>query len=247
MKALILAAGYATRLYPLTKEYPKPLLLVKNRPIIEYSIDKLSGLRNIDEIIIVTNSKFHPLFKEWRKTLKGIKKKIRLVDDLTKSKDDRRGAIGDMHFVIQSLRVKDDLIVIGGDNIFDAELERFFSFTKKHLLNPVIGVYDVKRKTSAAHYGVIKLDKDKRIIDFKEKPQNPDSTLVAMCLYYFPKKKVCLVKEYMDTRAGSYDAIGLYIDWLRKKEFVYGFVFKGSWYDIGQHKALRDAEQYFPD
>src|SRR3989338_6754204 len=129
MKALILAAGYATRLYPLTKEYPKPLLEVGKRPIINYIIDKLEALDDIDEILVVTNSKFFPKFKKWLSRLRN-KKHISLVDDLTKSHSDRRGAIGDMNFVINKKHLKDDLLVMGGDNLFSGGLKEFLSFIK---------------------------------------------------------------------------------------------------------------------
>lgn len=244
MKAIILAAGYATRLYPLTKEYPKPLLLVQGRPIIEYIIDILAPVEAIDEIIIVTNSKFIQLFRSWRRShpLCG---RITLVDDLTSSKEDRRGAIGDMHFVIQRKRLKEDVLVIGGDNIFDGDLRKFLSFARSHRPYPAIGVYDVKKKELASHYGVIALDKGDKITDFEEKPHSPETTLVAMCLYFFPAKKLGLVNDYVVERKGYHDAIGLYIDWLRTKESVYGYVFKGRWYDIGHHATLQEAKQKF--
>ncbi len=302
MKALILAAGYATRLYPLTKEYPKPLLKVGKRPIINYIIDKLAALDDIDEIIVVTNSKFFPKFKKWRSHLQS-KKHISLVDDLTKSHSDRRGAIGDMSFVIDKKRLKDDLLIIGGDNLFSGDLKEFLSFVKGNP-NPAIGAYNIKDIRQAKKYGVIKLGAKFKLIDFKEKPENPKSTLIAMCLYYFPKEKLRLIKEYLMGREsirpflnrfrkvypfwirpfpiplrkspkvtaegnfldiktdkprpfyytgslrskkerGKHDATGFYIDWLRKKVPVYGFVFDGFWYDIGDHKFYNEAKQKF--
>ncbi len=241
MKALILAAGYATRLYPLTKEYPKPLLEVGNRPIINYIVDKLEALDDVDEIIVVTNSKFISKFRSWLKHLHS-DKRISLVDDLTKNLDDRRGAIGDMDFVIDKRRLKDDLIVLGGDNLFSSGLKDFSFFIKGNS-NPVIGVYNIKNKSEARKYGVIKLDKNNKIIDFKEKPQKPASSLIAMCLYYFPKEKLGLVGEYLKNKTSKHDATGFYIDWLSKKSEVYGFIFNGFWYDIGDYKFYRQAKQ----
>ncbi len=235
-----MAAGYATRLYPLTKEYPKPLLEVGKRPIINYIIDKLDGLDEIDEIIVVTNSKFIPKFKKWRSRLKS-KERITLVDDLTKSNSDRLGAIGDMNFVINTKRLKDDLLVIGGDNLFNCDLREFLSFVKENT-GPVIGAYNIKDIRQAKKYGVIKLGAQFKIVDFKEKPKNPKSSLIAMCLYYFPKEKLRLIKEYVNSKTYKYDATGFYIDWLRKKVPVYGFVFSGFWYDIGDYKVYREAK-----
>lgn len=244
MKALILAAGYATRLYPLTKEYPKPLLTVQGRPIIDYIIDKLEAISEIDEIIVVTNSKFISRFREWKEGLQS-RKRISLVDDLTKDLKSRRGAVGDMNFAVVKKRIKDDLVVIGGDNLFSGDLDDFLSFAKSNKTSPAIGVYDIKDKSEAKKYGVVKLDRKKQIVNFEEKPLNPQATLVAMCLYYFPKERLGLVKEYVRMHAAGYDATGFYIDWLRKKIPVYGFAFNSRWYDIGDHKFYNEAKKRF--
>jgi len=241
MKALILAAGYATRLYPLTKEYPKPLLKVGNRPIIDYILDKLRGIEGLDEIIVVTNSKFFLKFKAWVSHSKE-KKRISLVDDMTRTLSDRRGAIGDMHFVVKKKRLDDDLLVVGGDNIFDGDLKSFIDFARAHCPYSVIGIHDLKDRASASKYGVIKLDRKNMIADFKEKPKKPGSSLVAMCLYYFPKEKLGLLNEYLKSKANKHDATGFYIDWLRKKDPTYGFVFGGRWYDIGDAKFFSQAK-----
>jgi len=241
---LILAAGYATRLYPLTKEYPKPLLTIGRRPLIDYILDKLNKIDEIDEIIVITNSKFIRQFKIWSESLVG-SKRISLVDDLTQSHADRRGAIGDMYFAVTKKRLKTDLLVIGGDNLFDGDLEEFLSFAKGNHPHPVIGAYDIRNKSRAAKYGVIKLDAKKRIMDFKEKPPRPESSLVAMCLYYFPKAKLRLIKEYLKSEYNKNDATGFYIDWLRRKDKVYAFVFRGRWYDIGQHRFYQEAKKQF--
>lgn len=247
MKALILAAGYATRLYPITKEYPKPLLTVAGRPIIDYIIDKLDNVHKIDEIIIVTNSKFIGKFKKWAKGLK-VEKKISLVDDLTKTYKDKRGSIGDMLFAIQKKRLKADLLVIGGDNIFDGEFDDFLSFALHLNKSPVIGAYDIKDKKEARKYGVIKLDLKNKVVDFQEKPDYPKSTLVGMCLYYFPKERLTLINEYLNfkkKKGDRHDAIGYYLYWLTKRITVYGFKFSGRWYDIGHHSFYNEARERF--
>lgn len=239
-----MAAGYATRLYPLTKDYPKPLLKLGTRPIIDYIIEKLDIIDEIDEVIVITNSKFLAYFKKWAKKIK-INKRLSLVDDLTKSLSDKRGAIGDMDFAINKKRIKDDLVVVGGDNLFDDDLKGFFSFVKAKAPSPVIGAYNIRNKIHAKKYGVLKLDKKGKVVDFKEKPGTPKSTLVAMCLYYFPKGRLPLIREYLRKQNKKYDATGLYIDWLRKKCPVYGFLFSGRWYDIGDHKFYNEAKKLF--
>lgn len=244
MKALILAAGYATRLYPLTKKYPKPLLEVNRRPIINYIVDKLETIDEIDEIVVITNSKFISKFRSWALGL-HCKKRITLVDDLTNDLNDRRGAIGDMNFAIIKKRISDDLLVIGGDNLFSEDLNKFLSFAQGTKGKPSIGVFDIKNKREAKKYGIVKLDTRKQITDFTEKPKKPKSTLVAMCLYYFPKQKLGLLKKYIKVHSVGRDAAGFYIDWLRKETPVYGFVFDGNWYDIGDFKFYNKAKTSF--
>lgn len=264
MKALILAAGYATRLYPLTKEYPKSLLKIGKKFLIDYIIDKLRPIDNLDEIIVITNNKFISQFRDWSKKL-DVNKPVSLIDDLTKDHKDRLGAIGDMYFAVVQKQIKDDLLVIGGDNLFDLGLEKFLDFAKANKLDSLIGVYNIKDKTKASKYGVVELDKENRVISFEEKPRFPKSTLIAMCLYYFPKDKLGLLKEYLslgpvrDNPARGdvghlqcsvsirvkRDATGFYIDWLRTRCAVYGFVFKGKWYDIGDHKFYQQAKENF--
>ncbi|KPK96761.1 MAG: hypothetical protein AMJ95_12400 [Omnitrophica WOR_2 bacterium SM23_72] len=245
MKALILAAGYATRLYPLTKYYPKSLLTVKQRAIIDYIIDKLQVLDAVDEIIIVTNSKFISQFRKWLNS-RIIGKRISLIDDLTKDNASRLGAIGDMDFVIRKKDLRDDLLVIGGDNLFEDELHGFLRFVETHKNNPVIGVHQLKDKAHASKYGVLKIDKKNKVIDFQEKPPRPQSRLVAMCLYCFPKGKLGLVRKYMriKTRKKA-DAVGSYINWLSRKVDTFAYVFHGRWYDIGDHKFYAAAKDDF--
>jgi len=244
MKALVLAAGYATRLYPLTKEYPKSLLAVGPKPIINYIIEKLEALDTIDEIIVVTNSKFFPIFRDWKRRLNS-RIRLSIIDDLTKTNETRRGSVGDINFVINRKKIKDDFLVIGGDNLFDGGLEDFISFSKSLKGSPVIGVYDIGDKANAKHYGVIKLDRKKRVVDFQEKPQRPKSSLVGMCLYYFPRQRLKLIKKYLSSKIKTSDASGSYIDWLKGEVPVYAFVFSGRWFDIGDFKYLNEAQKAF--
>ena len=244
MKALILAAGYATRLYPLTKKYPKPLLEVKGRPIIDYIIDKLELVSGINEIYIVTNSKFILEFRKWAKTT-NFSKKITLVNDLTKNNQDRLGAIGDIQFVVKKKKIKEDLLVVGGDNLFSGSLPEFLNAAKKNVSPVSLGLYRLKRKKDASRYGVAKLDKFKRVVSFMEKPSHPQSNLVAMCLYYISKNYLNLINVYMRAEERKADATGSYIAWLKDKVEVYGYVFSGSWFDIGDYKYLNTAKEKF--
>jgi glucose-1-phosphate thymidylyltransferase len=244
VKALILAAGYATRLYPLTKKYPKPLLTVSGRPIIDYIIEKLASCGEIDEIYVVTNSKFISDFRKWSKKTKS-PKKITLVDDLTKDNRDRLGAIGDIDFVIKRKKLQDDLLVVGGDNLFSGPLSDFLRFAKKNKPCVSIGLYRLKRKKDASRYGVAKLGRSKKIASFQEKPLHPQSDLVAMCLYHIPRESLQLIDVYLRGQTKRADATGSYIAWLKTRTDVYGYVFGGSWFDIGDFKYLNSAKEEF--
>jgi glucose-1-phosphate thymidylyltransferase len=239
-----LAAGYATRLYPLTKEYPKPLLEVKNRPIINYIIDKLNLVKEIEEIIVVTNNKFFARFKKWKSGIKSAKK-LTIVNDLTKNNADRLGAIGDINFALKNRNIREDILIIGGDNLFSGSLNKFISVAKAHVPDVTIGAYKLKNLKDASKYGVVKIGKNNKIVDFKEKPKNPKSPFVAMCLYYIPHERFELVSRYMALKKRKADATGKYISWLKGKINTYSFVFKGSWYDIGDYKYLNAAKKNF--
>ncbi|MFC1804557.1 nucleotidyltransferase family protein [Candidatus Omnitrophota bacterium] len=244
MKALILAAGYATRLYPLTLNFPKPLLSVGRRRMIDYIMDKVKALDEVDEIFVVVNHKFISLFKKWKKR-QQTKVKISLVDDGSVGLDDKLGAIGDMNFAITKKKIKDDLLVIGGDNLFDSGLKGFLSSAKRNSPSPSIGVFDVKSRSKARKYGIIKADKSGRILDFQEKPKKPKATLAAMCVYFFPKKGLKLFKEYFKDKKNKRDATGFYIDWLRRRTPTFAFAFGGRWFDIGDKKTYKEVKRSY--
>ncbi|MCU0665591.1 MAG: nucleotidyltransferase family protein [Candidatus Omnitrophica bacterium] len=244
MKALILAAGYATRLYPLTKDYPKALLEVNKRPLIDFIIDKVSVVEAIDEIIVVTNSKFFEHFHKWSVKI-NTDKVVTVVDDMTSDLSQKKGAIADMQFAIQKRRINDDLLVIGGDNLFDGDVNLMLDFARLKNKSPVIAVFDIKDKSQASKYGLVQIDDNGKVVEFQEKPQVPASTLVAMCLYYFPREKLGLVKEYLSAKENKKDALGFYIDWLMRKEDIFAYKFGGKWYDIGDKKFYQHAKESF--
>jgi len=239
-KALILAAGYATRLWPLTLNKPKPLLPVGGRPMIEHILIKLKDT-DIKDVLIVTNSKFVTNFNQWKKGYKG-KQKIHVVDDLMRTLKDRRGSIGDTIFAIEKKKVKTDLLVIAGDNIFDFDLKGFIEKSRDNMPHATIGLFDIGKKASAKEYGIVKLDKNSKVSSFQEKPKRPKSTLAAMCLYYFPKQKLNMLRRYKREK-NPLDLAGSFIKWLSEREDVYGYVFKGRWLDIGDKKSLKRAQK----
>ena len=244
MKALILAAGYGTRLYPYTRNFPKPLLKIDKRPIINYLLDKIEELNNISRIIVVTNDRFFNRFKVWKNSL-NIRHAVSLLNDSTTSPQDRLGAIGDMYFAFNREKFIGDFLVLGGDNLFKDSLVDFIYFAQSKPDYVTVGLFDIKDKQEARRYGVVNLNKEDRIVDFIEKPPRPKSSLVAMCLYYFPRKKLQLIKEYLKDPSNSRDATGNYLSWLCRKDKVYGFKFSNFWFDIGHIHIYKEVSKKF--
>lgn len=243
MKALILCAGYATRLYPLTKDKPKQLLPIAGKPMLEHTIAKLEEVPEIDAIYIVTNHKFAPQFQEWLATLKT-SKEIKLFDDGTADEKTKLGAAGDIKYVIENARIDDDLLIVAGDNLFKLDLNNFVRFFKAKGMS--IAIYDVKDKNLVREYSEVRLDKSGRVISFQEKPQNPQTTLAAICIYLFPRDKLALITKYL-SEGNNPDQPGRYIQWLYQREAVYGFVFADKWYDIGDLQQYKQADKEYSE
>jgi glucose-1-phosphate thymidylyltransferase len=244
MKIVILAAGYAVRLHPLTLNTSKSLLEVGKRKIIERILDKVSGLKGGPYgIYIVTNAKFFGNFDSWLKT-SIYKERIAVINDGTVTNETRLGAIQDIDFVLKSMKITDDVLIIAGDNLFDFDLNRFLEFGRKNSKGVSVALYDIKSKETAKNFGVVKTGRDGRVVDFEEKPENPKSTLVSCGIYYFPKEKLPLVEEYVKMR-NKLDAPGYYIGWLSKVDKVYGFTFLEDWYDIGNIDSYGRADREY--
>ena len=239
MKAIILAGGYAKRLWPLTKNKPKQLLLVGGRPMIEYIMEKLEVQEDIDKIVISTNEKFEDNFKEW---LLGYKssKVIELVIEPTLSEKNKLGSVGALGYLIKEKNIDEELMIIGGDNLFGFDLRDLINYYREKKGN-VVALYDLKSIQKARSYGVAKVDEEMRIIDFVEKPKNPPSTLVSTACYVLSQEGIKGILTYLDAGENP-DAIGFFIKWLIKKERVFGFVFSGNWFDIGSLESLKEAD-----
>lgn len=243
IKSIVLAAGYATRLHPLTENRPKLLLNVNNKPILEYIIDKLQEVKEINEILIVTNDKFYPMFRGWLSDYKA-KKRIRIINDGTFKNEDRLGAIGDLNFIIQEEGIKDDILMVAGDNLFGFSLNKLSGFFKEKK-SSVLAFHDLKKKERAANkFGVGILDEEKKVIDFEEKPAEPKSTLAATCCYIFSKEDIEKVPEYVKV-SERWDNPGDFAKWLVKRSSLYGFVFKEHWFDIGSFEGLEEANKFY--
>ncbi|MEW5758631.1 MAG: nucleotidyltransferase family protein [Candidatus Omnitrophota bacterium] len=242
MIAIILAAGYGTRLYPLTKDTAKPLLSVGGQPLINYLIKKVEKTKKLDKIIIITNDKFFKDFSSWKASYRACKK-IDIINDGTTSPEDRLGAVGDILFVIDKARINEDILVLGGDNFFEEPLNKFIDFCQRKKMQPVIGAFDIKNKVMADRFGIAQVDSKDKIIDFEEKPKNPKSTLAATCLYFFPKQKLSLLNEFAES-GHSRDASGNFIKWLYKEDQVFCFIFKKKWFDIGHIDSYKEINNF---
>ena len=242
MQAIILAAGYATRLYPLTKNTPKPLLNVAGKPIIEHIIKKLDSIESISRIYIVTNDKFEQHFKKWLHDF-DVQKPIEIINDGTKSNEHRLGALGDTHHAINSRKIDDDVIVVAGDNLFELNLVDVANFFRKRKSN-VIVLHDVKDFELAKQYGIVEIDENNLVVNFEEKPKSPKSTLASTGIYIFPKKTIELINKYI-SQGNNPDKTGSFIEWLHKRDTVHSYVTDKKWYDIGSIDELKKADKHY--
>ncbi|VAX37121.1 hypothetical protein MNBD_UNCLBAC01-1625 [hydrothermal vent metagenome] len=245
MKALILAAGYGTRLKALGENTPKALLEIAQKPLVNHILERIEGLNNLTEVMLVTNDKFYTTFQQWAQATQ-FSVPIKIINDGTKTPEERLGSIGDIDFTIKKTQLKDDLLVVGGDNLFNYNLDDFIDFSCQKNDSVSMGLYDIHNLEEATQFGVVGVDESSKIISFEEKPQNPKSTLIAMCFYYLPKNSLNLIGEYLDETKIS-DTSGDYIRWLRENHDVYGFKFTGKWYDIGSIEAYEEAQEKFKD
>lgn len=244
MKCIILCAGYATRLYPLTKDTPKPLLEIAGKPMLNYIIERLEKLDVINEIIIVTNNKFFEHFNKWKETIND--DRIVVVNDQTMSNEDRLGAIGDIHYAVQERNIDDDVLIVAGDNLFEFDLEHLYLFFSEKKAS-VVALYDVGEKTVAANkLGVVEIDTTSKIIDFEEKPAEPKTTLTSTACYILTKNDIRLLEKCIQEK-NKPDNLGEFIKYLSQKESVYGYVFLERWFDIGTHDQLERAHEELSD
>jgi len=243
MKALILAAGYATRLYPLTQNQPKPLLEVGGKVILQHILEYLAPIKELQEIMIVTNHRFYDSFKVWLNHYTSAQK-IKLIDDGTLSNDDRLGAVGDINFVLKEEEIKEDLLVIAGDNLLGFSVQKFIHFAQEKK-SSLVAFHDLLDKEKVkGKYGVGVLEKSK-VIQFQEKPQQPLSTLAATACYFFKKEDLTLVEKSIEQ--GKADNPGDLVRWLVQKSQVHGYVFKEHWFDVGSFESLEAAEQLYQE
>ena len=245
MNALILAAGYATRLYPLTLTKAKPLLEVAGKPMIDWVLDNLTPVSNLKRVYVVTNHKFVKDFQAWAQAYR--KKRptfaIEIIDDGSTDVSDKLGAIGDITLVVNRHELaKDDLIVVAGDNLFSEPLADFARAAKN--AEAMLATYDVGDLEAMKKYASISTDADGVITEFEEKPPDPKNTMAGIALYYFSREVVPLFTTYI-AAGNNPDQPGRFIQWLYQRKPVKTFQIKGTWFDIGSKETLEEANQIF--
>lgn len=245
MNVLILAAGYATRLYPLTLTQPKPLLPVAGKPMVDYVLDNLAPISGLKKVILVTNAKFAGQFEEWAAQRRAARPGIdfKIIDDGSTDDSNKLGAIGDLNLTIQREAIDDDLIVVAGDNLFSQSLEGFGDFCRAKN-EPVLAIYDVSSLEQARKYGVVDVDVEGRLVSFIEKPPHAATTLIGIALYYYPKATLPKIRQYI-AEGNNPDQPGRLIQWLYGRTPVYTWPVPGIWYDIGSKETLEEANRIF--
>ena len=240
MKCLILAAGYATRLYPLTENFPKPLLDVGGKTILDWLVDDIDTLGVIDEYVVISNHKFAHHFAAWAD---GKGSKVIVVDDGTDTNETRLGAVRDIQFAIEKLNLDDDMLVIAGDNVLDFSLTRFVRYAMEKKTSCVMRYYEAESK-KLSKSGVLEIDENDRVLNMEEKPAEPRSNWCCPPFYFYAREDAARVGEGIASGCGV-DAPGSYIAWLCQRTAVHAMEMPGSRYDIGNLESYRTVQEQY--
>ncbi len=240
MKCLILAAGYATRLYPLTEHFPKPLLPVQYKTILDWLIDDMDTLGEIDEYVVISNHKFVHHFETWAKTKS---QKVTIVDDGTSSNETRLGAVKDIQFAIDKLGLNDDMLVIAGDNLLDFSLTEFIKYAKIKNSSCIMRYYEPSAQ-KLLECGVVTIDENDKILEMTEKSTTPATHWCCPPFYYYIKEDVKLIQKGIDSGCGT-DAPGSYIAWLCKQTTIHAMEMPGKRYDIGNLESYENVQKEY--
>lgn len=240
MKCLILAAGYATRLYPLTENFPKPLLKVGDKTILDWLVDDIDLSGDVDEYIVISNHKFAHHFEEWAATKP---QNITVVDDGTSTNETRLGAVKDIQFALDTLHLDDDMLVIAGDNVLDFSLTKFVEYAKEKGTSAIMRYYETNDQ-KLLKTGVVTIDSDDRILLMTEKSPNPATHWCTPPFYFYTRKDARLVQKGIESGCGT-DAPGSYIAWLCTQTPVHAMEMPGSRYDIGNLASYEEVQRTY--
>ncbi len=240
MKCLILAAGYATRLYPLTENFPKPLLKVQDKTILDWLVDDIDTLGEVDEYVVISNHRFAHYFEEWAAT-KNMK--ITVVDDGTSTNETRLGAVKDIQFAIEQLKLDDDMLVIAGDNVLDFSLTRFISYAREKNSSCIMRYYEPTME-KLVKCGVVTIDEDDLVLNMTEKSPTPATHWCCPPFYFYSREDARLVKVGIEAGCGV-DAPGSFIAWLCQQNQVYAMEMPGKRYDIGNLASYEKVQEEY--
>lgn len=240
MKCLLLAAGYATRLYPLTENFPKPLLKVGDKTILDWLVDDIDLSGEVDEYIVISNHKFAHHFEEWAATKP---QNITVVDDGTSTNETRLGAVKDIQFAIDTLHLDDDMLVIAGDNVLDFSLTKFVEYAKEKGTSAIMRYYEANDQ-KLLKTGVVTIDSDDRILLMTEKSPNPATHWCTPPFYFYTREDARLVQKGIESGCGT-DAPGSYIAWLCTQTPVHAMEMPGSRYDIGNLASYEEVQRTY--
>lgn len=240
MKCLILAAGYATRLYPLTENFPKPLLDVGGKTILDWLVDDIHTAGLVDEFVVISNHKFAHHFDKWAATKTM---KVTVVDDGTDSNETRLGAVKDIQFAIDQLGLDDDMLVIAGDNVLDFSLTKFLAYAKEKNTSCIMRYYEPEEK-KLVKCGVVEIDENDRIVSMEEKPAQPKSHWCCPPFYYYTKADAKLVAKGIEAGCGT-DAPGSYIAWLCTQTPVFAMEMPGKRFDVGNLESYNKIKEEY--
>ena len=240
MKCLILAAGYATRLYPLTENFPKPLLDVGGKTILDWLVDDIHTAGLVDEFVVISNHKFAHHFDKWAAT-KSMK--VTVVDDGTDSNETRLGAVKDIQFAIDKLGLDDDMLVIAGDNVLDFSLTKFLAYAKEKNTSCIMRYFEPEEK-KLTKCGVVEIDENDRIVSMEEKPAQPKSHWCCPPFYYYTQVDAKLVAKGIEAGCGT-DAPGSYIAWLCTQTPVFAMEMPGKRFDVGNLESYNKIKEEY--
>lgn len=240
MKCLILAAGYATRLYPLTENFPKPLLEVGNKTILDWLVDDIDTLKKVDEYIVISNHKFAEHFTKWAQKRS---EKITVVDDKTSTNETRLGAVCDIQFALDELKIDDDILIIAGDNLLDFSLTKFILYAEEKGSSCVMRYFEGDKK-KLSKSGVLELDESDKVLSMQEKPAEPKSNYCCPPFYFYKKEDANKIAEAIKGGCAT-DAPGSFVSWLCTKTDVYAMQMPGKRFDIGNLESYENVKREY--
>jgi glucose-1-phosphate thymidylyltransferase len=242
MDAVILAGGFARRMWPLTKDRPKHLLPLGGRPMLSYVLDRVFQVRGLDRVFLTTNSLFQPQFADFLEESGYPEMGVELYIEDARAEEEKLGSVGAMGRLFREMDITGPALVVGGDNLFEFDPAEMISRARELECHAAVACRDVGDASTARLYGILTLDEDGMVAEFAEKPERPSSTLAATACYYLSEEGVSDVHEYL-SQGGNPDAMGHFMAWLHKRRKVLGWRFAGYWYDIGSLEGYREADR----